>query len=81
MGRIPTTTEIAHALSLEPSQIREFILLARQPISLDIRFGSEKDVNLEDIIEDYKYFKNSYKAEQSLNQYVESLLSSLSRQQ
>ncbi|OYD91242.1 RNA polymerase sigma factor, RpoD/SigA family [Nostoc sp. 'Peltigera membranacea cyanobiont' 210A] len=81
LGRVPTTTEIAHALSLEPSQIREYLTLARQTISLDIRVGSEKDVKLEDLIEDYRYSENGYTTEQSLNQELEELLSSLSRQQ
>ncbi|MEH1945856.1 MAG: RNA polymerase sigma factor, RpoD/SigA family [Nostoc sp.] len=81
LGRVPTTTEIAHALSLEPSQIREYLTLARQTISLDIRVGSEKDVKLEDLIEDYRYSENGYTTEQSINQELEELLSSLSRQQ
>ncbi|MEH1805800.1 RNA polymerase sigma factor, RpoD/SigA family [Nostoc sp.] len=81
LGRIPTSTEIANALSLKPSQIREFLLLARQTISLDIRVSSEKDLRLQDLIEDYRYSSNSYATEESLNQEVESLLSNLSRQQ
>ncbi|MBN3927390.1 RNA polymerase sigma factor, RpoD/SigA family [Nostoc sp. NMS4] len=81
LGHIPTTTEIAHALSLKPSQIREYLTLARQTISLDLRVGSDKDVKLEDLIEDYRYSENGYTNEQYLNQEVESLLSSLSRQQ
>ncbi|MEH2043114.1 RNA polymerase sigma factor, RpoD/SigA family [Nostoc sp.] len=81
LGRVPTTTEIAHALSLEPSQIREYLTLARQTISLDLRVGSVKDVKLEDLIEDYRYSENGYTTEQSLNQELEDLLSSLSRQQ
>ena len=81
LGRVPTTTEIAHALSLEPSQIREYLTLARQTISLDLRVGSDRDVKLEDLIEDYRYSENGYTTEQSLNQEVESLLSSLSKQQ
>ncbi|MEH2126958.1 RNA polymerase sigma factor, RpoD/SigA family [Nostoc sp.] len=81
LGRVPTTTEIAHALSLEPSQIRKYLTLARQTISLDIQVGSEKDVKLEDLIEDYRYSENGYTTEQSLNQELEELLSSLSRQQ
>jgi RNA polymerase nonessential primary-like sigma factor len=31
LGRIPTTTEIADELALEPSQIRDYLLVARQP--------------------------------------------------
>jgi RNA polymerase nonessential primary-like sigma factor len=81
LGRIPTSTEIANALSLKPSQIREFLLLATRTISLDIRVSSEKDLRLQDLIEDYRYSSNSYITEESLNQEVNSLLSNLSRQQ
>ncbi|MEH1787938.1 MAG: RNA polymerase sigma factor, RpoD/SigA family [Nostoc sp.] len=81
LGRVPTSTEIANALSLKPSQIREFLLLARQTISLDIRVGSDRDVKLEDFIEDYRYSENGYTTEQFLNQEVENLLSNLSKQQ
>ncbi|MEH1886874.1 MULTISPECIES: RNA polymerase sigma factor, RpoD/SigA family [unclassified Nostoc] len=81
LGRIPTSTEIANALSLKPSQIREFLLLARQTISLDIRVNSEKDIRLQDLIEDSRYSVNSSTTEEFLNHEVESLLSNLSRQQ
>ncbi|MDY7022586.1 MAG: sigma-70 family RNA polymerase sigma factor, partial [Cyanobacteriota bacterium] len=36
-GRNPTPTEIAEALELDPSQIREYLLASRHPISLDLR--------------------------------------------
>ncbi|MEH2326891.1 MAG: RNA polymerase sigma factor, RpoD/SigA family [Nostoc sp.] len=81
LGRIPTTNEIAHALSLEPTQIREFLLLSRQTISLDLKVGSDKEIKLEDLIEDSRYSENGYTNEQYLNDEVESLLSTLSRQQ
>ncbi|MDF5738624.1 MULTISPECIES: RpoD/SigA family RNA polymerase sigma factor [unclassified Nostoc] len=81
LGRIPTSTEIAHALSLKPSQIREFLLLARQTISLDIRVGPEKDTELQDLIKDYRYSDNGYTTEESLNQDVENLLANLPIQQ
>ncbi|MEH2248127.1 RNA polymerase sigma factor, RpoD/SigA family [Nostoc sp.] len=81
LGRVPTSTEIANALSLEPSQIREFLLLARKTISLDIRVGSDKDIKLEDLIEDYRYSDNGYPTKESLNQEVENLLSNLPDQQ
>ncbi|MEH2173902.1 RNA polymerase sigma factor, RpoD/SigA family [Nostoc sp.] len=81
LGRVPTTTEIAHALALEPNQIRQYLTLARQTISLDLQVGSDKDVKLEDLIEDYRYSENGYTTEQSLNQELEDLLSTLSRQQ
>ncbi|GAX42431.1 SigH/RpoD family RNA polymerase sigma factor [Tolypothrix sp. NIES-4075] len=80
LGRIPTTTEIADALALEPSQIREWLLVARQPVSLDIRIGSEQDTQLQDLIEDSSSSK-SYVVEEFVNQDIENLLSKLPRQQ
>ncbi|MDF5716415.1 MAG: RNA polymerase sigma factor, RpoD/SigA family [Rhizonema sp. NSF051] len=81
LGRVPTSMEIANALSLKPSQIREFMLLARQTISLDIRVGVEKETQLQDLIEDSRSSNNVYNTEESLNQDVEILLSNLSRKQ
>ena len=81
LGRVPTSKEIANALSLKPSQIREFLLLARQTISLDIRVGTEKETQLQDLIEDRRSSSNSFNNEESLNQDVETLLSNLSRKQ
>ncbi len=81
LGRIPTSKEIAHALSLKPSQIREFLLLARQTISLDIRVGAEKETQLQDLIEDSRSSSNSYSTDESLNQEVEILFSNLSLKQ
>ncbi|MEH2273209.1 MAG: RpoD/SigA family RNA polymerase sigma factor [Nostoc sp.] len=81
LGRIPTSTEIADALSLKPSQIRDFLLLARQTISLDLPVGADKDIQLQDLIEDYRYSDNGYTNRESLNQEVETLLSNLTRQQ
>ncbi|MEH1856104.1 MAG: RNA polymerase sigma factor, RpoD/SigA family [Nostoc sp.] len=81
LGRIPTSTEIANALSLKPSQIREFLILSRQTISLDIRVGSDRDIQLQDLIEDYRYSDNAYTTGEYINQDVESLLSNLPQQQ
>ncbi|MHC5599091.1 MAG: RNA polymerase sigma factor, RpoD/SigA family [Nostoc sp.] len=80
LGRTATSTEIANALSLKPSQIREFLLLARQTISLDIRIGADKDIQLQDLIEDCSS-GNAYSTDESLNEDVEILLSNLPRQQ
>lgn len=81
LGRIPSTTEIADALGLEPSQIREYLLIARQPISLDIRLGADQDTQLQDLIEDTSSSVNSYFSEEFLNQDIQNLLSKLPHQQ
>ncbi|BAZ38196.1 SigH/RpoD family RNA polymerase sigma factor [Calothrix sp. NIES-4101] len=80
LGRIPTTKEIADALALEPNQIREYLLLARQPMSLDIRVSSEQDTKLADLIEDTNS-DNNYATKEFLTQEIQLLLSKLSTQQ
>ena len=52
LGRTPTAVDIAEELSLDPKQIRDYLLLARQPVSLELRVGSDKDIELQDMLED-----------------------------
>ena len=51
LGRNPNNAEIANALALEPSQIQEYLLVARQPLSLNVRVGAEEDIEFQDLIE------------------------------
>jgi RNA polymerase nonessential primary-like sigma factor len=52
LGRSATPAEIARALEIEPAQIREYLTLARQPVSLDLRVGDNQDTELRDLLED-----------------------------
>jgi len=49
LGHSPTPAEIAKALELEPAQIREFLMLARQPVSLELKVGDNQDTELQDL--------------------------------
>jgi RNA polymerase nonessential primary-like sigma factor len=81
LGRSPNVTEIAHALSLVPQKIQECLLLARQPISLDMRIGSEKDTELQDMLKD-EGLKGKFDADQEfLYQDIDKLLLKLTPQQ
>ncbi|WP_414530061.1 RNA polymerase sigma factor, RpoD/SigA family [Nodularia chucula] len=76
LGRNPTLPEIAQALNLEPNQIREYLSISRQPISLDLRIGEEQDLELISII------LNENKSEEEINldflrQDIKSMLASL----
>lgn len=78
LGRIPNTAEIADALVLEPDKIQEYLLLARQPLSLNVRVGTEQETQFQDLIEDSTY-SNSYSQEpELLNQDIQDSLSTLS---
>ncbi|MBW4562933.1 MAG: RpoD/SigA family RNA polymerase sigma factor [Mojavia pulchra JT2-VF2] len=81
LGRIPTSSEIAIALSLTTSEIRECLRLARQPISLEIRVGEQQDAVLQDTLEDHGLSPEAYAVEQSLHQDIQNLLAKLSPQQ
>lgn len=81
LGHIPNVTEIAQALNLESSQVRECLQFARQPVSLDMRIGSEQDTQLQDLLEDKGLSPEHYTEQESLSQDIYSLLTKLTSQQ
>lgn len=81
LGRIPTTNEIAHALSKHPTQIRECLLLNRQSLSLDMPVGSQQDMLLQDLIEDNKPSPESQLVKEFEYEDVKNLLLCLPPQQ
>ncbi len=81
LGRSPTPSEIGKELELEPAQIREYLNLARQPVSLDIRVGDNQDTELQDLLEDQGPSPEHYMTQESLRQDLDNLLSELSPQQ
>ena len=80
-GRNPTPTEIAEALELEPSQIREYLLASRHPISLDLRVGDNQDTELQELLEDETASADSYVTHELLRQDLKSLIDELTPQQ
>ncbi len=74
LSRTPNVVEIAQALSLEPQQIRDFLLLARQPLSLDIRISSDKDIVLQDTLKDEGLDKKLDAEQEFLYQDIDKLL-------
>ena len=81
LGRSPNANEIAKELDLEPAQIREFLLMSRQPISLDLRVGDNQDTELRDLLEDDGASPETYAAQESLRQDLNGMLSELTPQQ
>ncbi len=51
-GREATAEEIAVRLDMEPDRVRELLLLAQEPVSLETPVGEEEDAHLEDFIQD-----------------------------
>jgi len=81
LGRSATPKEIARELDLEPSQIREYLSIARQPISLDVRVGENQDTELSDLLEDDSASPDTYITQELLKQDLNKMLAQLTAQQ
>ncbi|MEM6612229.1 MAG: RNA polymerase sigma factor, RpoD/SigA family [Cyanobacteria bacterium P01_C01_bin.72] len=81
LGRSAEIEEIAQELDLKPEQIREYLSIARQPISLDVRVGENQDTELSELLEDDGISPDRYATQQLLRQDLYSLMADLSPQQ
>jgi RNA polymerase nonessential primary-like sigma factor len=81
LGRSAEVAEIAQELELKPDQIREYLSIARQPISLDVRVGENQDTELSELLEDEGISPDHYATQQLLRQDLYSLMADLSPQQ
>ncbi|WP_013322292.1 RNA polymerase sigma factor, RpoD/SigA family [Gloeothece verrucosa] len=81
LGRSATPSEIAKALDLEPDQIREFLSMSRQPISLDVRVGDNQDTELSELLEDEGISPDNYITQELMRQDLQDLLAELTPQQ
>ncbi|GAX38847.1 RNA polymerase sigma factor, RpoD/SigA family [Nodularia sp. NIES-3585] len=81
LGRRPTLPEIAQALNLEPNQIREYLTISRQPISLDLRLSDSQDIELINIIPDENHSSDEQINFDFLRQHIQSMMESLTTTQ
>ncbi|MBE9240358.1 RNA polymerase sigma factor, RpoD/SigA family [Synechocystis salina LEGE 00031] len=81
LGRSATPAEVAQALEIDPSQIREYLSLSRQPISLDVRVGDNQDTELSELLEDEGVSPDAYITQESMRQDLQNLLAELTPQQ
>ena len=81
LGRSPNANEIGAELDLEPRQVREYLSIARQPISLDVRIGDNQDTELQDLLEDDGASPEDYTVQKSLQQDLRRMLLELTTQQ
>jgi RNA polymerase primary sigma factor len=52
LGREPTSDEVAHELGTTAAEVREFVRMGQQPVSLEKPVGDEDDSTLADFVED-----------------------------
>ncbi len=81
LGRSATVAEIADELELDAAQVREYLTLSRQPVSLDVRIGDNQDTELQDLLEDEKASPEDFTMRESLKQDIQGLLAELTPQQ
>ena len=81
LGRSAEIHEIAEELDLKPEQIREYLSIARQPISLDVRVGDNQDTELSELLEDEGVSPDHYATQQLLRGDLYRLMADLSPQQ
>ena len=80
-GRSATPKEIAQELDLETAQIREYLTISRQPVSLDLRVGDNQDTELRDLLEDDGQSPEQFTDRAALRDDVHQLLEGLAPQQ
>jgi RNA polymerase nonessential primary-like sigma factor len=80
-GRSPTTEEIANALDIDLAQIREYLNVARSPVSLDVRVGDNQDTELSELLEDREFSPEVGLAQHTLAHELKSVLKELTPQQ
>jgi RNA polymerase nonessential primary-like sigma factor len=81
LGRSPSPNEIAKELELEPAQIREYLNMARQPVSLDVKVGDNQDTELQEMLEDEGPSPEYYMTQEFLRQDLNNMLAELTPQQ
>jgi RNA polymerase nonessential primary-like sigma factor len=81
LGRSPTTLEIARSLELEVAQVREYLSISRQPISLDVRVGDNQDTELSELLEDVSASPENFTVQDNLRQELHQILDELAPQQ
>ncbi len=77
LARLPSVTEIAEALDLQPNRIREYLTNSRRPVSLDLKVGDNRDTELIDILHDESSLSDERITLECLRQDMTNLLESL----
>lgn len=81
LGRPATLSEVAHEMSISIEKLRELQQQGRQPLSLDMKIGSEQTSELGDLLEDEGMLPEEYAAQNLLKNDIRELLLTLSDQQ
>ncbi|QUY45663.1 RNA polymerase sigma factor, RpoD/SigA family [Acaryochloris marina] len=81
LGRSPTTSEIAQALSLPPEKVREYLQLSHHTLSIDLKIGDDQDNSIVDFIEASNPLPEEFVTGKTLSESLQQLLTTLTPQQ
>ena len=77
LGRSATTAEVAAELGIKSDAVREYLKIAKVPISLDVKVGEKKDTDLSETIKDHSAEPLDKISLNSMKQDVRMLLAKL----
>ncbi|MEM9215464.1 MAG: RNA polymerase sigma factor, RpoD/SigA family [Cyanobacteria bacterium P01_F01_bin.150] len=81
LGRPATLQEVADQLQWPVSKVRDYLQVARKPISLDLQVGDNRDTTLASILEDDGPSPEDYVAHQALRSDLRKLINTLTPRQ
>jgi len=81
LGRTATVEELAAEIQLTPAQVREYLARSRQPVSLDVKVGSDEDTELGNLLADPVTDLDKSLLQASLKADLERLMTLLTPQQ
>ncbi|MGK7955576.1 MAG: RNA polymerase sigma factor, RpoD/SigA family [Crocosphaera sp.] len=77
LGRSATPSDVAFELGMESAKVREYLKMARVPLSLDVRIGDEQNTELSEMIQDDSADPFDYTTTESMRQDVRKMLKDL----
>ncbi len=78
LGRNATSVEIAEQIGFKSEEVKNYLNLIRNPVSLDLKIGKEEDSELADMLQDDGSSPEDYATQNSLRQDLLDMLSELS---
>lgn len=80
LGRQATTAELAAAMDMPAEDIRNYLQLSKQPVSLDMRVGDDQSTELGELLEDERNRPEDFAQGEAMKQDLRRMLSQLSTQ-
>lgn len=80
-GHLPSVFELAEYLELTPDEIKDLMCKARQPTSLEIKIGENRDTALIDLLEDETQLPDTLLDQQFVKEDVRELITELPEMQ